>query len=186
MSECFLQSNWVQVPLQSLPKYIETKVLTTCVYFAQSLFLKNKKRSRTSLLASFSASFLKKNIFSRYNLLMDQILIVWLPLLLEIFGSMCIVFICFLVDNIINFEINLSFLIKPFPTLPKTTVLQFKYNNEKKLLRQNNFLSFSDNIHWKKENQLFFGRWNSGFVFLWNLKTAMDIYWNRCAAENAA
>ena len=43
-----------------LLKYIETKVQTTCFYLKQNL--KNMKRSGTSLHASFSAWFLKKNI----------------------------------------------------------------------------------------------------------------------------
>ena len=40
--------------------------------------------------------------------------IVWLSLLLEILGSMCIVIIIFPIDDIINFEIKLSFLFKSF------------------------------------------------------------------------
>ena len=39
--------------------------------------------------------------------------IVWLSLLLEMLSNMCII-ICFPVYHIINFEINCSFLIKPF------------------------------------------------------------------------
>ena len=42
-------------------KKIETKLQTTCIYLKKA-FLKNKKRSTTSLPASFSAWFLKKNI----------------------------------------------------------------------------------------------------------------------------
>ena len=45
--------------------------------------------------------------------------IVWLSLLLEILGNMCIVIICFACDDIINFEINLKFLIKPFSYMTK-------------------------------------------------------------------
>ena len=40
--------------------------------------------------------------------------IVWLPLLLEILGSMCIVIVCQLGCDVIKFEINLIFLTKPF------------------------------------------------------------------------
>ena len=43
----------------------------------------------------------------------------WLPLLLEILGNMCIIIICFLVCDVIKFEINLNFLIKPFSNLIK-------------------------------------------------------------------
>ena len=38
--------------------------------------------------------------------------IVWLLLLIEILGKMCVVIIRFPLSGIINFEINLSFLIK--------------------------------------------------------------------------
>ena len=40
--------------------------------------------------------------------------IIWMPLLLEILGSMCIVIVCLPDCDVINFEINLIFLIKPF------------------------------------------------------------------------
>ena len=40
--------------------------------------------------------------------------IFWLPLLLEILDNICIIIICCPVCDVINFEINLSFPIKPF------------------------------------------------------------------------
>ena len=40
--------------------------------------------------------------------------IAWLPLLLEILYNMCIVIICFPLDDVTNFEIYLNCLIKPF------------------------------------------------------------------------
>ena len=40
--------------------------------------------------------------------------IVWLPLLLEILGKICVIIICCPVCDIINIEINLSFFIKRF------------------------------------------------------------------------
>ena len=45
--------------------------------------------------------------------------IVWLLLLLEILGNIYFVIICFPVCNVINFEINLSFLIKLFSYVTK-------------------------------------------------------------------
>ena len=39
--------------------------------------------------------------------------ILWVPLLLEIFGEMCIAIVCFPGCDVMNFEINLIFLIKP-------------------------------------------------------------------------
>ena len=47
------------MPSRELSKLIESKLQTTTSYKA---FLKNKKRSGTSVSASFSAWFLKKNI----------------------------------------------------------------------------------------------------------------------------
>ena len=38
--------------------------------------------------------------------------IVWLPLLLEIFGEICISIVCFSSCDVMNFEINLIFLLK--------------------------------------------------------------------------
>ena len=46
--------------------------------------------------------------------------IVWLSLLLEVLGNLCTVFICFPVWDVKTFEINLNFLIKPFPYMTKT------------------------------------------------------------------
>ena len=40
-------------------------------------------------------------------------------LLLKILGNMCIVITCFPVDDVINFEISLNFLIKPFSCMTK-------------------------------------------------------------------
>ena len=50
------------LPCWELSTYIETKLQTTYFSFLSSFF-KNKKRSGTSLPASFSAWFLTKNIF---------------------------------------------------------------------------------------------------------------------------
>ena len=41
-------------------------------------------------------------------------LIAWLPLILKILDNICIAIVCLLVWDVINSEINLSFLIKPF------------------------------------------------------------------------
>ena len=50
-----------------------------------------------------------------YILLIDPPnLIVWLSLLFKILGDMCIVILCFPACDVINFEIDLTFLTKPF------------------------------------------------------------------------
>ena len=64
-------------------------------------FLKNKKRPRTSLPTSFY--FINWLNF-----------IVWLPLIRGLLGNMCIVIVCQPGFDVINFETNLIFLIRPF------------------------------------------------------------------------
>ena len=51
------------IPSWGLWKYIEIKLQITCYYLYKAFFLKKKKRSGTSLPASFSGLFLKRNIF---------------------------------------------------------------------------------------------------------------------------
>ena len=87
-----------------LSKYIESK-LQTLPFTSNKTFLKNEKWSRTSLSASFSAWFLKKTfslvIFYYWpNFIFCLILCICNYLL-----TRC---------DVVNFEINLIFLIKPF------------------------------------------------------------------------
>ena len=101
------------MPNWRLSKYIETNLQTTCFYFLQSFFRKQKERSGTSLPASFCAWFWKKS-FSCYILLTDHI---WFS------GYFCFVryweiyglkIVCKAGCDVINFVINLVFLIKLF------------------------------------------------------------------------
>ena len=88
-------------------------------------FLKN--RSVTSLPALFSACFLKKNI-SHSNC---PNVIVWLSLVFEISDNMCITVISLPVDNVIYFEINLRFLIKPLSYMTEKPIFDsivFQWN----------------------------------------------------------
>ena len=77
------------------------------------------------------------HVFSRKMLLIIYSinwpnLIVWLPLLLEMFGNMCITIVCFQVCDAINFETSPIFLIKPFTCMIKKSRQKFKYlKNEK-------------------------------------------------------
>ena len=61
--------------------------------------------------------------------------IIWLPLLLEILGNKCIAIVCFPGCDVINFENNLIFLIKPFFYITKKSIQKFKY-----LEKENSFL----------------------------------------------
>ena len=62
--------------------------------------------------ASFSEWFLKKNM-SHVVLFLTKFHC-WLPLVLAILANMSTVIICFPVCYVINFEINLSLLVRPF------------------------------------------------------------------------
>ena len=88
----FIQFVFVVYPSQGLPKYIETKELTTCFYLIES-FLKSKRRPGTTLLASFFHDFCKYNTrkliitmiihnISLYSINWQNF-VVWLPLHLE-------------------------------------------------------------------------------------------------------
>ena len=58
--------------------------------------------------------------------------IVWLALILEMLGNMCMTIFCFPGCDVINFEINFVFLIKPFFYMPKNWRQKFKYFESEK------------------------------------------------------
>ena len=80
------------LPSWGLSKVIETKLQTICFYFIWS-FLKNKKRSGTSLSASFSAWFLQKNISVVIFYCLTKFKCLF-ALLREILGNMFIAIVC--------------------------------------------------------------------------------------------
>ena len=59
---------------------------------------------------------------------------VWLPLLLEILGNMHTAIVCFPGFDVINFEINLTFLIKWLFYMTKNSRQKFEYLENKKSL----------------------------------------------------
>ena len=58
--------------------------------------------------------------------------IVWLSLLFEILHNMCITMVCWLGCDVIKFEINLTFLIKPFRYMTKKSRQELKNLENKK------------------------------------------------------
>ena len=58
--------------------------------------------------------------------------IVWLASHLGRLGKMCIITNCRPVSEVANFEINLSFLVKPFSYKIKKSWQKFKYLNDEK------------------------------------------------------
>ena len=93
------------------------QVLTTCFYLTWNFFLKKKGGLGLVFLSHFLHDFWRKNLYAIKWLN----LIVWLSLLLQILGNMCIIIICFPVCDVIKFEITFSVLIKPFSYMTKTS-----------------------------------------------------------------
>ena len=100
----------------------------------------------------------EEKLFSRYILWWN--IIFWLSLLLEIFGNMYIIVICFPVHDVITFESNLNFLIKPFSYMTEKIRTKTQSSRErkisrerKKLLRWNkkHFSSFLKEFHWSNQ-----------------------------------
>ena len=74
----------------------------------------------------FVHEFSRKMVLMLYSINWPNF-IVWLPLLLEIFGNMCIAIVSSPVCVFINFEINLIFLIKAFFYMTKKSRQKLKY-----------------------------------------------------------
>ena len=79
----------------------------------------------------FVYDFSKKMFFTLYFISWPH-LIVWLPLLLDILGKMCIAIVCYPGCDVVGFEMKRAFLIKPFFYVKKTLRQKMKYlENEK-------------------------------------------------------
>ena len=79
----------------------------------------------------FMYGFSRKMFFMLYSLNWPSF-IAWLSLFLKIFGNTCITIVCLPGCDVINFEINLIFLIKPFCYKTKKSCQKRKYlENEK-------------------------------------------------------
>ena len=84
---------------------------------------------------SFSTAFcvrLKKKMFMILNSINWPNFITKFHLLLEIFGTMYIAIVCFTCFEVVNFEINLTFLIKLFFYMTKNANQKFKYLENQK------------------------------------------------------
>ena len=95
-----------------LSKYIETKLQTTCFYVIM-LFYKIKRGLELVSLPHFVHNFWRKIFILLYSINPSSF-IVWLLLLREILGDMCIVIVWKPDCDVMTFEVNLTFLIKPF------------------------------------------------------------------------
>ena len=82
-------------------------------------------------LPHFVNNISRKIFFKLYSINLPNF-IVWLALLLKISGNMWNAIICCPVCKVTDFEMNLSFLIKPFSCMIKEVRRKFKYLQNKK------------------------------------------------------
>ena len=85
----------------------------------------------------FVYDFSRKIFLVLYSINWPNFIAWLLPLLLEILGNKCILIVCFRGFNVINFEINLIFLIKSFFYMAKKSRQKLKYREKKELSRWN-------------------------------------------------
>ena len=110
--------------------------------YAQFWFFRNG--SANSFSTTFCVLLFKKKCSSCYILLTDQMPLADCILLLEILGNICIAMVCFPGCDIINFEINLIFLIKLFFYLTKMSRQKFKYLEIEKSFLDEIFIIFKE------------------------------------------
>ena len=106
--------------------YNKTKLYKTLDYWSRDMF---KFDFLEKGLGIFSSSHFVYDISRKTFLRLHSInwpnSIAWLPLLLEILFTMCVAIVCFPGWDVINVEINLNFLIKPFFSMPKMSRQNF-------------------------------------------------------------
>ena len=126
-----------------LSKYIETKLQTTCFHIIK-LFRKIKRSLELVFLLYFPHNFWRKIFLLLYFINWPNF-IVWFPLHCEILDNMCIAIVCKPCCDIMIFEVNVIFLIKPFFLHNRRVVKKTEISCERKeLLRwnKNHFLLF--------------------------------------------
>ena len=143
--ECNMRNIFLEKSCTKKRVYLWINSLKCCSYgWTLALGLhkpvsKKQKKSGTSFPASFSGCFLEKNF--PHVMSYRSIFLVWLPLLLETLGNMCIAIICLPVCHAKNCEINLSFLVKPFSYMTKKSE-----QKRKSFKKENNFLDETKSI----------------------------------------
>ena len=97
-----------------LSKYNETKLWTACLFSSHiKLFWKIKRGLELVIQPYFPHNFWRK-MFALLCSINWPNFTVWLPLLCEILGNMCIAIVCKPGCDVMNFEANLIFIIKLF------------------------------------------------------------------------
>ena len=109
---------FILYPSWSLIIYIKSKLLDTWFYLIESFFQKTKRYLELVFLPHFLHDFWRKVFLTLYSINWLNY-IVWLYLIIEILGNICIVIGCYPACDVINFRINFSFLIKSFSFMTK-------------------------------------------------------------------
>ena len=118
---------WYIAITLNLP-YNKSKLYKTLGYWSRDMLNFNFSEKDLGLVSSphFVHDFSRKT-FLMFHSINWPSFIVWLPLLLEILGNMCITFVCYPGCDVIKYEINLIFLIKPFWYITKQSRQKLKY-----------------------------------------------------------
>ena len=128
-----------------------------------------RRGCRNSFTIPFMYGFSRKMFLMLYSINWSNF-IVWLPFLIKILGNMCIAIICFPGYDVINFEINVICLIKPFFGMTKKSEQNFKYLENQKCFCgkiKSIFLSFLKNFQSPKI------AWYCTFkMWTWNFQTS--------------
>ena len=101
------------MPSWGLSIYFETTLQAACFYLILSFFSKWKEVWNYSSCLIFYIGFEKKLFLLWYSINWPSF-IVWLSLLREILGNLSISIVCWPGCDVMNFEINLVYIIKPF------------------------------------------------------------------------
>ena len=115
----------------------------------------------------FDMFFWRKILFLLYSINWPNF-IDWLSLLCEILGNMCIAIVFKPGCDVINFKVNLTFLIKPFWYMAKKSMQKLKYLENGK--------SFWDEI--KNFFHHFLRAFNqaNNTIFFWNVGVRLKLY----------
>ena len=143
-----------------LSKYIETKLQTTCFYLIWSIFLKKRGLELVSL-PHFLHNFRRKIFILLYFIDWPNF-IVWLPLPCEILGDICIAIVCKPGCEVMNFKVNIIFLIK-----------QFFLHDQKVVTKTKIFGEQTELVRWKKEH---FSPWafnQANNSFFWKVRVRL-------------
>ena len=136
------------------------------------LFQKIKRGLELVSLPHFLHNFWRKIFLLLYSINWPNF-IVWLPLLCEILGNMCIAIVCKPGCDVMNFEVNLIFLINLFFLNDQRVMTKTWISWERKELLRWNRKHFSSFFHHfsrafnQANNTNFFAGWESDFNMQW-------------------